>query len=521
MLREIESKGERILNSNQLVELIVSLIQSVGEGLKIKIITGLWQGETLFLYGTGDVEAFLAREGKLARLCESWGAGSSVEGQLQAKDIVVLSTSEFVAGVGLAKIKEILLSDEEPAELLTPLVHTQTDSSGVAALIATVNPEKESHLWIPMKIVTSVPRKLNLWIGALILVLLIVMIGVGMVRRVKLVAERNIVELQSSVANKVAEVAAVGDLNPERARQLLTQSTQEVNTYLATEPKKEYKLQAERLLRTIAEAEERVFNKSEITLTTVTELSVLSAGLNAESMKGDGKGNVLLLDTQNKEVVSMHLADRSRRVIETTNENIVDIAVNETKQFGVEIGGVFEYFWDKKPAVKVIEADEFWKEPTQIDVFAGNIYVFDKAQSEIWKYPTLGATFGGRRRWLAAGITPDLSKVVDMKVVGDIWLLTSTGKLERYRQGAPVAFLMEGFPSQGEGKLLKGPTALWVTDSLVYVLESGAGRVVVFNVDGQYEAQYANSEFARASDLVIIDDKGYVLVDNAVKEFGL
>jgi hypothetical protein len=182
---------------------------------------------------------------------------------------------------------------------------------------------------------------------------------------------------------------------------------------------------------------------------------------------------------------------------------------------------VKELFWKKDEIKKVIEPDEFWKEPANISTFAGNIYILDRGQSEIWKYPTLGDTFGGRRRWLAVGITPDLSNVVDMKVVGDVWLLTSTGKLERYGRGAPVPFGMEGFPAKGEAKKLSEPSAIWVTDSMVYVLENGASRIVVFGTDGKYKSQYINSEFNKAQDLVVVDDRVYVLIDNVVKEFGL
>jgi hypothetical protein len=199
----------------------------------------------------------------------------------------------------------------------------------------------------------------------------------------------------------------------------------------------------------------------------------------------------------------------------------VDIAVSETKMYALHKNPVLYFFWKKEESKKAIEADEFWKEPESIELFAGNAYILDKDQGEIWKYPTLGDTFGGRRRWLAAGIAPDLSNVVDMKVAGDIWLLTSTGKLERYSRGAPVNFAMEGFPSKDTGKKLSEPTAVWASESLIYVLENGAGRVVVFGDDGKYRAQYTSSEFGKASDLVIVDDKGYVLIDNTVKEFGL
>ena len=169
----------------------------------------------------------------------------------------------------------------------------------------------------------------------------------------------------------------------------------------------------------------------------------------------------------------------------------------------------------------MIEIDALWGEIAQVYSYAGNIYLFDRGNSEIWKYPVIKDGYGERRRWLGAGITLDLSKVADMKITGDVFLVTESGKLERYSRGVPVEFSMEGFPAVETAKRLVDPVAIYVTDDDVYVLERGADRVVVFGLDGKYKSQYVSEEFGKASDLVIYKNHGYVMVDNVVKEFGL
>lgn len=515
ILAEIERKGE---------DGVQTVVDEMAQGLEIEILVASLRGTSLNLYGRGRVGAYLARKGQLAKLGDDWGEGSSVSGVLVEGDRVVLTTAKFIEVVGLSKLKEILTQDEEPAELLAPLVHMQTETSGVAAIVGIVKDEKVQAKWpqIRLRLGNSEPRKINLWIGGAILALLILMIGVGMVRRVRVVSERDFNGLNMSVSAKMDEVTSVGDLNPDRAKYLLTQARSEVEAYLSTNIKDEYKERGKKLLGEITSAEEKAFKKNDVKLTTVVELGILAEGLRAEKMNSDGKGNLVFLDASSPRVVAMNLTDRSRQIIKTDeSETLIDVAASEARTYGMYVGGVSELIWKKNEVKKVIESDEFWKDPRLIETFAGNIYILDKEQSEIWKYPTLGETFGGRRRWLAAGITPDLSNVVDMKVVGDVWLLTSTGKLERYSRGAPVTFGMEGFPAKGEVKKLSEPSALWVSDSLVYVLENGASRVIVFGTDGKYQAQYVNSEFEKASDLVVVDDKVYVLIENVVKEFGL
>ncbi len=532
ILLEIEHKGQAAGSGKQLKTVVDEVIQGVAQRLTIEILVATLRGEKLALYGRGKVEAYLARGGQLARLKEDWGEGSEITGQLKDGDVVVFSTAKFSEAVGIDKLREILGRDEDPAELLAPLVHRQSDSSGVAGVVGVA---QESHqtkagswwrAWRSrapkIKLQLGSPRKVNLWIPGGVLILLLLMIGVGMVRRVKLSAEREFASLNTSVSTKIEETLSVGDLNPERARSLLSEAKGEVEAYLATDIREEYRVRGQKLIEEIDKADEQAFKKNEVQLRTIVELPILTEGLKSQGMKSDGKGNLIFLDTDGERVVLMNLGDRSRQVVDTGKAGkLVDVGVSEAHTYGLSTEGVSELSWKSNEVKKMIEPDEFWKNPSLIEMFAGNAYILDLEQSEIWKYPTLGETFGGRRRWLAPQIAPDLSKVVDMKVVGDIWLLTSSGKLERYSRGAPVSFTMEGLPAKDEAKKLSEPSAMWVSDSRVYVLENGASRVVVFDLEGRYEAQYVSAEFAGASDLVVVDNMAYVLVDNAVKEFGL
>ncbi len=533
MIAEVEKNGKFCDDESKLHDLIGRVFEDLSEDVSVEVLVGLLLGETLMLYGKGAVAGYLARDGQLACLKNDFGAGETMVGTVAADDSVLLCTHEFVQSVGAAQLKQILIEDESPAEAFAPLMHKQSDSSGVAAVVGQIEEPQEAvpkmGWWQKIKnrqptihLRDETPRRLNLWVGGTILGLLILMIGVGMVRRVTQRAETEFATLNLSVSAKIDESLGASELNPELTRSLISQARGEVESYLSSDIRETYRERATKLLGVIDTTEEKAFKKNEIKLSTVVELAILADGLQADKMKSDGKGNLIFADTSAARIVAMNLTDRSRQILEIPNaDRVVDMTVSDTKVYGLSQTSVLEFFWKKDESKKAIEADEFWKEPERIELFAGNVYILDKDQGEIWKYPTLGDTFGGRRRWFAVGIAPDLSNVVDMKVVGDIWLLTSTGKLERYSRGAPVNFSMDGFPSKDTGKRLSEPRAVWATESLIYVLESGAGRVVVFGDDGKYRAQYTSSEFAGASDLVVVDDNGYVLIDNTVKEFGL
>jgi len=516
IIEDIERRGQTAETSNQLKDLIKSIKSEIKQGLNIEILLASLRESTLVIYGEGAVETYLSRKGSLAKL------GIDVVGELEVNDVIVFATTKFVEGIGLPQFREILTKEEFSAEFLVPLIHQKTETSSVAAIVGETKLEEKRIKWPIIKLHSDRAKKNNLWIGGVIFVLLIIMIGIGMVRRAGQIAFEDFTNLSARVDQKISETMSIGDINPERARRLLTDARNEIEAYLATEITETYQQKGKTLLSEIDKTDEKVFKKNDIQLTTVVELSILFDGLKSDKMKSDGKGNLVFLDKNNSRLVLMNLKDRSRQIVTPSgSDKYVDIAVADTKIYGLNVSGISEMSWRKSEAKKVIEADEFWKNPVYIGLFAGNVYIFDREQSEIWKYPTLGDTFGSRRRWLAAGITPDLTKVIDMKVAGDLYLITSTGKLVRYSRGAPVTFSMEGFPAKGEAKRFSAPSAMWVSESLVYVLENGAGRVVVVGLDGKFQAQYVNSEFEKASDLVVLDNKGYVLIDNVVKEFGL
>ncbi len=526
VLLNIEQKSRYVENEAQLQKIIFASIEGVLGGVSCEyLVANIKDGSVIFC-GKGAVCALISRNSQIAKIDFELSEDKTINGFIKDGDVLLVATTKLIEVIGQNKLKEILTHDSDPGEALAPLIHTTDDSSGVAGSVCVVGESDEQMTEVvknPLKIYlrNEEPRKLNMWVGLSLLLALSIMIGVGMVRRVKVISEQKYQTVNSIVEAKIAETLSIGDLNPERARILLAEAKTEVETYLSLKLKDEYKVKALKLTEEITKAEEQAFKKNDIALNTIVELKVLIDELKANKMKTDGKGNLVFIDESSSRLVSMNIADRSRQIIETKDGKFIDVSMTDAKLFGLNVKSVTELNLKKDESKTAIEADEFWIDPTKIGLFAGNVYILDKGQSEVWKYPTLGDAFGGRRRWLAAGITPDLSNVVDMKVVGDIWFLTSTGKLERYSRGAPVKFSMDGFPAKSEDKKLSEPSALWVTESLIYVLENGASRISVFGDDGLYKSQYVNSEFSKASDLVIVDDKGYVLIDNVVKEFSL
>ncbi|MFH2019071.1 MAG: hypothetical protein ABII80_00415 [bacterium] len=557
----LENTGEGDLLD--LSEIGGSILDSIREnnGLKSEEVAGLSEDlllsvviverkeNELEVSGRGEGEVYLYRGERLGKIFEGGETEGVMMGTVEAEDIFLVVTKELGEKIEGEKMKKIMSGGVEEIDNLAVLVRGSTDSSRMVGVMGKVEREetieetagetnkdvkKRSNKWrdswrrLRGKIKLNKPlvirqekKSSNLWVGIVILVLLVIGVGGGVVKRSRIVKERTYSELATSIEQKIEEAKSVGDLNPARAKDLLTQARAENESYLKNTEDESYQAKANELGSRIEQTEVEVFHKQEVEVKTLSELSLIGQDLQTDSMILDESGNVLMPDSKNARVLGINLEDKSIIKIELGGVGKMrEIGEYNKKIYGMVEGGVAQAEAGEKEAKIVIEPDDLWGEITQIGMYGGNVYLLDKQQGEIWKYPVLEGGFGARRRWLATGIAPDLSKVVQMKVEGDIWILTESGQLLRYSRGAPVSFAMEGFPAE-QGDKLVDPKAMFVTESEVYVLERGARRVVVFGVDGMYKKQYESDVFKEGNDLVIMGEKGYVLLSDKIVWFEL
>jgi len=177
---------------------------------------------------------------------------------------------------------------------------------------------------------------------------------------------------------------------------------------------------------------------------------------------------------------------------------------------------------DKKVELKkLVEDDEAWAEPSRIQYFGGSLYVLDHGTGEISKYAIDKDGLLPRKRWFGRGIVLDLSKIIDFVVDGDVWMLSSSGKLEKYSRGVPANFGLEGYASEEGDKKFVGAVSVGSSEEKVYVLDNGNGRVLVFDRDGGYEKQYVNQELQQGRDVMVVGGVIYILFENEIRTFGL
>ena len=545
--------GSSQIDIAKMKELVAKLVEEMGGELKLSIVGARIKNNRLIIAGIGGVEVQMKRGGKVGQIFSGDQIVKAVVGEVEKGDSFILSTKELVEVVGQSLLEQSM-DETSKLEQLAVVVHGQDNSSMLASVIGRVEggmenetPELQDEAKIVKKRDFSILKKLgrltksplkirqeqkkqNMTVGMILLVLLVVGVGVGVVRRSRVIKEGEYSKLEEVVNSKLQEASSIADLNPERAKDLLSQVDGEIESYLLTAQDEEYLLRARELARMVEGAKQEVFRQEQVETKTLIELSVLGIE-STQIMVGDKNGSLVLADSAKQRLVGVSVEDRSSwEVALASSDQVRAVGVYDQRAYVVTSNGVDEVDLSaqggsasggREEQSRVIEPEDLWGEVVGIGMFGGNAYLLDTGQGEIWKYPRITEGFGARRRWLGAGIVLDLSNVVDMKVDGDIWIVTSTGKLERYSRGVPVTFEMEGFPSVEGGKLM-APRAIETTEDMVYVLETGANRVVVFELEsGRYVKQLVSDEFAKGKRMVIIDTKGYVLTGDKVIEFGL
>jgi hypothetical protein len=124
--------------------------------------------------------------------------------------------------------------------------------------------------------------------------------------------------------------------------------------------------------------------------------------------------------------------------------------------------------------------------PTKLRVYADRLYLADAGANQIYRYAR-GNFATPPERWFGPQTQSNLDSLRSMAIDGDIWLLYEQGLLLRYRTGDQMQFSLE--TSFGQ---IQDPVDLAVGDqgnSMIYIADSTAERILVFNKEGGYERQ--------------------------------
>lgn len=127
-----------------------------------------------------------------------------------------------------------------------------------------------------------------------------------------------------------------------------------------------------------------------------------------------------------------------------------------------------------------------WKSTTALAVFTDNLYVLDSASGQLWKHESLdGVSFGKAGAYLATALPADSAR--SLAVDGDVWIVTSTGEIVRFRRNPLVTTASRvDFIPRWSGEAPHPTTVQAISgQSNIYVLDAPGRLVVQMSRDGR------------------------------------
>lgn len=354
-------------------------------------------------------------------------------------------------------------------------------------------------------------RKIALSVGTILLILLLVSVGFGSRRRAEALREGKLRRIEDQARYAMEQASGLSAISPARARSLILTARTSVQQESASTKDKYIRSRLEVLDKELKSA----LNTAGHVMSANPEL-YLDLGLVRKDTTGSAMslvGNKLfVLDRSSEVLLLLSTDDRSGEVVGGGGalSGTRAVAGADKKGYVLADHSVVEVVIDDKTSTSVVSDDEgALRDPIGIAYFSGNIYIFDRGASEIYKYPAAppagGAGFGSRRRWLAPGVVPDLSDAVSFAVDGDAWVLFKDGSIKRFRRGSQISFSESGADPFGEAASFSIPTE----GSRVWILDRGNGRVVAFSRDsGEYAGQWESDLFKSATSLAVSEELG-------------
>jgi hypothetical protein len=361
----------------------------------------------------------------------------------------------------------------------------------------------------------ELPKKsrTTLSVGAILLVLLLVSIGFG-IRAKKIKDEK--AKYQGTLTQAIQLYdSAVGLYTSDlvQARASFIQSITLVNQ-MQNQGVKDAKL--DELVKNIAGKEGSILGKYTQEPKLFMDLSLLSSGFVGDSLSFTGT-KLFVLDKIGKKIVGIATDTKKTEVVAGPDllSDVASFASYEDKVFAVTGTGIDLIGTTK---TEVIKKD--WTGEVLIKAYTGNIYLLDKAANMIWRYQGTGNTFGSKSRWLAPGITTDFSLVKQMVIDGSIWVLTSSGKMLRFSSGSPQVFTPQGVSPE-----LTSYDLIYTNenDKSVYILDKVGKRIIAFDKNGTYIAQYLADSISQTKDFIVseVDKKIILLIDSKLYSIDL
>lgn len=514
-------------------------------------------GTTMCIVMKGEGAVYIRRGDTFATLLAKGGA---VAGEAKVSDTLLLVTASIEASISIEHISQMFdhLPASQAAEKLTMYLNQDTAPFGGAALVyqvssladeleETVMESTKGEPWFGFvrgkltkitqnwktPILSRVifrskvrewrrhPQKFVLLLGiSIVFLLFLVSTILGLLRLKPSIPDKQLQSIQVLFDEGVSLI----ELNPSKARISLRDAKSQIAPLLVrvnekTDEGKALMLLSQKIDLALNSALRIYSVKPEVfyDMSLVKEKSVASTFAIANDVLG-------IIDRQSLTAFSLTVSGKKATVLGggTVSSQTAQVSVYADRVYTLTDNGIFQLSTTEKevPKEPVIKKDPKWGIIGDFVVYAGNMYLLDVTAHRIWKYVETDTGFSEMREYLNPDTFVDVSKATSMAIDGSIWVGTQDGTVLRFTQGKenPI-ILRELEPELGK------PIALYTNDesNYLYILDNANKRVVIFDKEGNYVAQYVWEADIAVTEFVVSQSQKRVLLlaGGVLYSFGL
>lgn len=465
------------------------------------------EGAHLTIALEGEMKAKLLRDGKIVSLLSQSG---TVSGPVKPNDYLFLGTYSFFEEIfdpkTAANQEVLLLKMEERTDKTRPLAclvlcldslevaesspsPTSPPSSATAPLPAfNSTPRRFLALRHSFRLPANFSRK-TLYAAALALIFLICLIAFQLRSRHLEIQTQSALALETQTREQMESAKKFIGINDNLARDILSQA----KNYFLSQAEQVFghnwqdqkTPEAQKLKSVLLELDNQLALASRIySLSALESFSDFSL-LRPDATIADAalrSNQIVVVDSRNAAVYSLATKTKTVNIIGGAEDFKLNplIDFSGTRYFVFTPNGIYS---EKK---LIIKPSEKWGQIKGLQTFAGNLYLLDTANSQIWKYQGTDFGFEDASAYLRLG-GADFSKVTSFAIDGAIYVLSSSGHIVKFSGGYAEDFSISGLETP-----LSNPTSIFTSDETqnIYILDSGNNRVVVLDKKGVYQAQY-------------------------------
>ncbi len=531
---------------------IKKLLDNIGDNHNIStVMVGILSEDKLYLGGKGGGIVMMQRDGKIGRI---FTGNDTSEGILKENDFLLFYSQKFESAINIEKRHNLLFlnNPEEVIENIAPQIIDNPEVKGVGLLAVRLLVKQETKTGGDITSEIKIDNKQKIFsyfqkirgifnngteniyedneeikskktlltIAIILIFLLIGSIFLNINHSQNNSKQKKMVEVLSLVSHQYDEAVGLIDLNPIRSRELLTSSKLSLTPLLGEFPKasKEYK-EISDWLGKISSEETVAYKIYKLTgVPLFFDFNLIKLGAQVQSF-ATYKENKVFLDTKNQVVYKLMTPSKKAEIIAgpdmVKDARTIDIHGNSI--YLINSDGVVEINISSKTSKIVIKADEKWGDIVSLATYGGNIYLLDKKNSFIWKYISTDYGFSPRQSYLNSDVRVDLTQSVRMVIDGSVWVLQPDG-VTKFTRGLMEQFAFKGFSDNLQNAVsfstVEGETYL-------YILDKTLSRIVVFDKDGSYYAQYQWDALGSATDILASEEEKKIYVNSGSKLYAI